>query len=88
MAPSNANATRRRESLSGRKARQNNLQQEKPAQEPVKETAKEEPAKEEDVLPSWRVREINEERRRVQAENEQMRVELAKLQARQAQDRS
>ena len=56
-----------------------------PAKEPTQETAKEPVKEEEDVLPSWRVREINEERRRVQAENEQMRVELAKHQARQAQ---
>jgi len=44
------------------------------------------PAKPEDeVLPSWRAREINEERRRVQAENEAMRAEFARMQTRMAQ---
>ncbi len=45
------------------------------------------PAKpeEEEILPSWRAREINEERRRVQAENEAMRAEYARMQARMAQ---
>ena len=51
--------------------------------------AQPEPAKEEkpeeEVLPSWRAREINEERRRIQAENEQMRVQLARMQAQQEQ---
>src|SRR3974390_714086 len=51
--------------------------------------AQPEPAKEEkpeeEVLPSWRAREINEERRRIQAENEQMRVQLARMQAMQEQ---
>ncbi len=40
-----------------------------------------EPAKEDEVLPSWRAREINEERRQVQAELERTRAELARAQA-------
>lgn len=36
---------------------------------------------EEEILPSWRAREINEERRQAQAELERMRVEHARLQA-------
>lgn len=40
-----------------------------------------EPAKEDEILPSWRAREINEERRQVQAELERTRVELARAQA-------
>lgn len=39
------------------------------------------PAKDDEVLPSWRAREINEERRQAQAELERMRVEHARLQA-------
>ena len=38
-------------------------------------------AEKDEVLPSWRAREINEERRQVQAELERMRVEHARLQA-------
>src|SRR6516164_1813419 len=37
--------------------------------------------KEDEQVPSWRLRELNEDRRRVQAENEQMRVQLARFQA-------
>ncbi len=46
-----------------------------------KPQAVQEPPKEDEVLPSWRAREINEERRQVQAELERMRVEHARLQA-------
>jgi hypothetical protein len=58
---------------------------EAPAQAPQEaQPAAEKPA-EEEVLPSWRAREINEERRRVQAENEAMRADYARMQARMAQ---
>ena len=55
------------------------------APEPAKEVPKERKPEDEEVLPSWRAREINEERRKVQEENEQMRVQLARFQAMQAQ---
>jgi hypothetical protein len=43
------------------------------------------PKVEDEILPSWRAREINEERRQVQAELERMRVEHARMQAHMAQ---
>ena len=43
------------------------------------------PKPEEEVLPSWRAREINEERRQVAAENDRLRAEYARMQARMAQ---
>src|SRR5262245_46225750 len=54
------------------------------APEPAPEPGKE-PPKEDDILPSWRAREINEERRRIQAENDAMRAEYARMQTRMAQ---
>src|SRR5262245_38268415 len=43
------------------------------------EGQQQEPAKEEEILPSWRAREINDERRAAQAEVERLRVENARL---------
>jgi hypothetical protein len=65
-------------------------QPEQPAEQPAEQSAEqstEQPAKpeEEELLPSWRAREINEERRRVQAENDAIRAEYARAQARLAQ---
>jgi len=62
--------------------------QAEPAEEqqaaPEQATEEKKPAEDEQV-PSWRLRELNEDRRRVQAENEQMRVQLARFQAMQEQ---
>ena len=62
--------------------------QTEPAEEqeiaPEQATEEKKPAEDEQV-PSWRLRELNEDRRRVQAENEQMRVQLARFQAMQEQ---
>jgi hypothetical protein len=41
-----------------------------------------EPEKPEEHVPSWRLREINEERRRIEVERDQMRAEMARQQAR------
>src|SRR5262252_6702381 len=52
--------------------------------QPQSQGSEEQPVEKPDdeVLPSWRAREINEERRRVQAENDRMRAEYARMQAR------
>jgi hypothetical protein len=54
------------------------VEEQEAAPEPAKEEKK---AEEDEQVPSWRLREINEDRRKVQAENEQMRVQLARFQA-------
>jgi hypothetical protein len=60
-------------------------QEQEPEAQAQPEPAKEEKAEEDEQVPSWRLRELNEDRRRIQAENEQMRVQLARLQAMQEQ---
>jgi len=83
---------RPRDPETGRYVKKDEPQPQEAQAEPVQEqeiapeqAAEEKKSVEDEQVPSWRLRELNEDRRRVQAENEQMRVQLARFQAMQEQ---
>jgi hypothetical protein len=83
---------RPRDPETGRYVKKDEPQPQEAQAEPAEEqqaapeqAAEEKKPVEDEQVPSWRLRELNEDRRRVQAENEQMRVQLARLQAMQEQ---
>lgn len=51
------------------------------AEKPADVPAHEQTEKPDDIVPSWRLREINEEKRRIEAERDQLRAEHARMQA-------